>query len=129
MEVFAKLIAIKHIPKGGRSGYGLSYEYTRDSRVGIVPVGYGDGYLRSFSNTAVVRINGAEAPVCGRVSMDQITVDLTDIPEAQVGDKVEVVSSDPAAPNNVENLARLAGTVPYEITCGLGSYIRHVLVD
>lgn len=129
MEVSAKLIAIKHIPKGGRSGYGLAYEYTRDSRVGIVPVGYGDGYLRSFSSTAVVRINGAEAPVCGRVSMDQITVDLTDIPAAKVGDKVEVVSADPAAPNSVENLARLAGTVPYEITCGLGSYIRHVLVD
>jgi alanine racemase len=129
MEVFAKLIAIKHIPKGGRSGYGLAYEYTRDSRVGIVPVGYGDGYLRSFSSTAVVRINGAEALVCGRVSMDQITVDLTDIPAAKVGDKVEVVSADPAAPNSVENLARLAGTVPYEITCGLGSYIRHVLVD
>ena len=129
MEVSAKLIAIKHIPKGGRSGYGLTYEYTRDSRVGIVPVGYGDGYLCSFSSTAVVRINGAEAPVCGRVSMDQITVDLTDIPSAQVGDKVEVVSADPTAPNSVENLARLAGTVPYEITCGLGSYIHHVLVD
>ena len=129
MEVSAKLIATKHIPKGGRSGYGLTCEYKRDSRVGIVPVGYGDGYLRCFSSTAVVRINGAEAPVCGSVSMDQITVDLTDIPSAQVGDKVEVVSADPAAPNCVENLARIAGTVPYEITCGLGSYIRHVLVD
>ncbi|MCF7847694.1 MAG: alanine racemase [Kiritimatiellales bacterium] len=129
MEVSAKLIATKHIRKGGRSGYGLTYEYTRDSRVGIVPVGYGDGYLRSFSNSAVVRIGKAEALVCGRVSMDQITVDLTDIPDARVGDKVEVVSADPAAPNSVENLARLAGTIPYEITCGLGSYIHHVLVD
>ncbi len=129
MEVSAQLIAVKHLPKGSRSGYGLTHEYTRDSRVGIVPIGYGDGYFRNLSNQAVVRINGKNAPVCGRVSMDQMTVDVTDIPEAKVGAKVEIISSDPAAPNRVENLARLAGTIPYEITCHLGHNIRHVLVD
>jgi len=129
MGVFAKLIAVKHLPKGSRSGYGLTHEYARDSRVGIVPIGYGDGYFRNLSNQAVVRINGQDAPVCGRVSMDQMTVDVTDIPEVQVGDKVEVISPDPKAPNSVENLARLAGTIPYEITCHLGHNIRHVLVD
>lgn len=129
MEVSAKLIAVKHIQKGGRSGYGLTHEYTRDSRVGIVPIGYGDGYFRNLSNQAVVRINGMDAPVRGLVSMDQMTVDITDIPGVQVGDKVEVISSDPRAPNCVENLAVLAGTIPYEITCHLGHNIRHVLVD
>ena len=129
MAVAAKLIAVKHLPKGSRSGYGLVYEYARDSRVGIVPIGYGDGYFRNLSDRAVVRIHGKDAPVCGRVSMDQMTVDITDIPEAKVGDEVEVISSDPAAPNSVGNLARLAGTVPYEITCHLGHNIRHLLVD
>ncbi len=129
MEVSAQLIAVKHLQKGSRSGYGLTYEYTRDSRVGIVPIGYGDGYFRNLSNQAVVRINGKDAPVCGRVSMDQMTVDVTDIPSAKVGDKVEIISSNPTAPNRVENLARLAGTIPYEITCHLGHNIRHVLVD
>ncbi len=129
MGVFAKLIAVKHLPKGSRSGYGLTHEYARDSRVGIVPIGYGDGYFRSLSDRAVVRINGRDAPVCGRVSMDQMTVDITDIPDAKVGDTVEVISPDPQAPNNVENLAILAGTIPYEITCHLGHNIRHVLVD
>ena len=129
MEVTAKLIAVKHLPKGSRSGYGLTYEYIRDSRVGIVPIGYGDGYFRNLSNQAVVRINGKDAPVRGRVSMDQMTVDVTDIPEAKVGDKVEIISFDPQAPNSVENLARLADTIPYEITCHLGHNIRHVLVD
>ena len=129
MEVSAKLIAVKHIPKGSCSGYGLTYEFAQDSRVGIVPIGYGDGYFRNLSNQAVVRINGMEAPVRGRVSMDQMTVDVTDIPGVQVGDKVEIISSDPSAPNSVENLAHLAGTVPYEITCHLGHNIRHVLVD
>ncbi len=129
MEVTAKLIAVKHLPKGSRSGYGLVHEYDRDSRVGIVPIGYGDGYFRNLSDRAVVRIHGKEAPVCGTVSMDQMTVDITDIPEAKVGDEVEVISSDPAAPNSVGNLAQLAGTIPYEITCHLGHNIRHLLVD
>ncbi len=129
MSVTAKLIAVKHVAAGSRSGYGLTHEYARDSRVGIVPIGYGDGYFRALSGKAVVRINGKDAPVCGRVSMDQMTVDVTDIPDAKVGDEVEVISADPAAPNSVENLARLAGTIPYEITCHLGRNMRHVLVD
>ena len=129
MSVTAKLIAVKHVPAGSRSGYGLTHTYDRDSRVGVVPIGYGDGYFRNLSNRAVVRINGCNAPVCGRVSMDQMTVDVTEIPNAQVGDEVEIISADPTAPNGVENLARLAETVPYEITCHLGHNMRHVLVD
>ena len=129
MSVKAKLIAIKRLPAGSRSGYGLTHTYERDSRVGVVPIGYGDGYFRCLSNKAVVRINGMDAPVRGMVSMDQMTVDVTDIPNVQVGDEVEVISSDPAAPNCVENLARLAGTIPYEITCHLGHNMRHELVD
>ena len=127
MSVEAKLIALKHLPKGSRSGYGLVHQYHRNSRVGIVPIGYGDGYFRCLSDQSVVRIHGKDAPVCGRISMDQITVDLTDIPEASVGDSVEVISSDPLAANSVEHLAKLAGTIPYEITCHLGRNIRHVL--
>jgi alanine racemase len=130
MSVKAKLIAVKHVREGSRSGYGLTHEYSRDSRIGIVPIGYGDGYFRCLSGQAIVRINGADAPVCGLVSMDQMIVDVTDIEDAKVGDEVEVISSDPTAPNSVENLARLAGTIPYEITCHLGhNILRHVLVD
>jgi alanine racemase len=129
MAVKAKLIAVKHLAKGSRSGYGLTHTYSRDSRVGVVPIGYGDGYFRCLSNRAVVRIRGIEAAVCGLVSMDQMTVDVTDVPNVHVGDEVEVISSDAAAPNSVENLAVLAGTIPYEITCHLGHNIRHVLVD
>jgi alanine racemase len=129
MSVMAKLIAVKHVPKGSRSGYGLTHKFCRDSRIGVVPIGYGDGYFRNLSNKAVVRINNQEAPVCGRVSMDQMTVDVTDIPDVQVGDEVEIISSDPQAPNCVENLARLADTIPYEITCHLGHNMRHVLID
>ena len=62
--------------------------------------------------------------------MDQTIIDLTDSPDAQVGDEVEVISNDATAPNSVENLARLAGTIPYEITCGLGKRrVRRIRVD
>ena len=76
-----------------------------------------------------MRVGGHDAPVRGRVSMDQVIIDLSDCPEARVGDEVEIISPDPAAPHSAENLARLAGTIPYEITCLLGRRARRVLVD
>jgi alanine racemase len=129
MSVKAKLIAVKHVPQGSRCGYGLTHTHARNAKVGVVPIGYGDGYFRNLSGRAVVGINGMHAPVCGRVSMDQMTVDLTDVPEVHVGEEVEIISSDPAAPNSVEQLARLADTIPYEITCHLGHNIRHALAE
>ena len=129
MRLTATLMQIKEVPAGSRCGYGLTHTFDRPSRIGLVPIGYADGYLRDLSNAAAVRVAGAEAPVRGRVSMDQTIVDLTDIPQARVGDEVEIISPDPAAPHSVEGLARAAGTIPYEITCRLGHRVRRVLVD
>jgi alanine racemase len=128
MRVTGRLMQIKHVTAGSRCGYGLVHTFQRDSRVGLVPVGYADGYLRGFSGQTTMRVAGRDVPVCGRVSMDQVIVDLSDVPAAAVGDEVEIVSSDPAAPHSVENLARLAGTIPYEITCRLGRRVQRVLV-
>lgn len=130
LRLVAPLMIVKGVPAGSRCGYGLTHRFDRPSRVGLVPVGYGDGYPRCLSNRAVMRAHGREVPVRGRVSMDQTLVDLTDVPGARVGDEVEIISDDPAAPNSVEGLARLAGTIPYEITCGFGNRrVRRVLVD
>ena len=120
---------IKDIPTGARCGYGLAYRFDRDTRVGLVPVGYADGYMRSLSDKATMRIRGRDVPIRGRVSMDQIIIDLTDVPDARVGDEVEIISPDPASPHSVANLARLAGTIPYEITTRLGLRVRRTLVD
>jgi alanine racemase len=119
---------VKTLPSGSRCGYGLTHTFQTDTPVGLVPVGYGDGYLRSLSNRATMRLGGRDAPVRGRVSMDQVIVDLTDVPNAAVGDEVEIISPDPAAPHSIEGLARLAGTIPYELTCRLGRRARRVLV-
>jgi len=95
----------------------------------MVPMGYADGYLRCLSNKATMRVRGRDAPIRGRVSMGQIIIDLTDVPEAHSGDAVEIFSSDPAAPNSVENLARLGGTIPYELVSRIGPRAKRVLVD
>jgi alanine racemase len=129
MRLAGRLMQVKTLPAGSRCGYGLTHRFERDSVVGLAPIGYGDGYFRCLSNKASMRVAGRDVPICGRVSMDQIIVDLTDVPGAKVGDEVEIISNDPAAANSIENLARLADTIPYEITCRLGRRVKRVLVE
>lgn len=129
LRLTARLMQVKSVPSGSCCGYGLTHRFSRDSVVGLAPIGYGDGYFRCLSNKASMRVAGRDVPICGRVSMDQVILDLTDVPGAKPGDEVEIISSDPSAPNSVENLARLAGTIPYELTCRLGRRVKRVLVD
>jgi alanine racemase len=129
LRLTGPLMQVKTVPARTRCGYGLTHEFSRDSRVGLVPIGYGDGYFRCWSNRAFMRVRERDVPVCGRVSMDQTIVDLTDAPEANVGDEVEILSNDPQAPHSVEGLARLASTIPHEVTTRLGSRIRRVCVE
>jgi alanine racemase len=130
LRLWGRLMQIKTVRAGSRCGYGLTHAFTCDSRVGLVPVGYGDGYMRCLGRKHVtMRVRGRDVPVCGRVSMDQVIIDLSSVRDAQVGDEVEIMSPDPSAPHSVENLSRLAETIPYEITCRLGRRVRRVLVE
>jgi alanine racemase len=129
LRLVARVMQIKDVPSGASCGYGLTYAFDRPSRLALVPVGYADGYLRYFSNRATMYVAGGYAPVRGRVSMDQTILDVTDIPTAAVGDEVEIISRDPSQPHSVENLAQLARTIPYEITCLLGERVRRILVE
>ncbi len=126
LRVVARLSQIKEAPAGTRVGYGLTYQFDRPAKLGLVPMGYADGYRRCLSNKAVMRVVGQYAPVRGRVSMDQTIIDLTDIPAAKVGDEVEVISPETDAPNSADNLARLADTIVPEIVSGLGSRVQRV---
>lgn len=127
LRLTAPLIQVKDMPEGSRTGYGLRHTFKRASRLGVLPVGYADGYMRCLSGHTVVSVRGTLAPVCGTISMDQMSVDLTDVPGAKVGDEAEIISPDRSAPNSVENLARIAGTIPYEIVCRLGQRISRRL--
>jgi alanine racemase len=125
----APLVQIHTVKAGATVGYGQTWKAQRDSRIGIVPVGYADGYPRTLSNRAVMMVQGRPCPVAGRVSMDLTTIDLTDVPQPMLGDEVIVLDSDPLSPASVYELARLAGTIPYEITCGIGPRIHRVPVE
>ncbi len=120
---------VQDLAAGASVGYGLTHTFDRAARVGLVPVGYADGYPRGLSGKASMRIAGVDVPVCGRVAMDQVIIDLSEVPSVQIGDEVEIISPDPAAPHSVENIARLTGTIPYEITCGLGGRINRIAVE
>ncbi|HEY1683156.1 MAG TPA: alanine racemase [Tepidisphaeraceae bacterium] len=115
----SRIAHLKSVPSGSPVGYGQTFHTKRETRIGIVPVGYADGYPLLLSNRGVVRIGEKkiDAPVIGRVNMDQIILDLTDIADAKIGDEAELISDDSAALNAIEKLAALAQSHPYEMLC------------
>jgi len=129
LRLTGRLMQLKTLPAGHKCGYGLTYTTPKDTLVGLVPVGYADGYPRCLSNRATMRIRGIDVPIRGRVAMDQVMIDLTDVPAATIGDEVEIISNDPANPHSAENLARLCNTITYEIITRLGNRARRVLED
>jgi alanine racemase len=134
LRVVSRLVAVRRLPAGHAVGYGCTFRTSRESVIGVVPLGYADGYRRLLDKGGLMRLapvrerSEATVPVIGRISMDQTSVDLTGVPDVRIGDPVVVVSDDPAAPNSVESLARSLGTIPYEVTCLLGQRIKRVLV-
>jgi alanine racemase len=115
MSLASELIAIKTVPAGGRVGYGGMWTASKDTSIGVAAIGYGDGYTRHLGSGTPVMVRGRPASLVGRVSMDLITIDLEGIPDARVGD--EVLLWGESLP--VERLAKAAGTIPYELLCGV----------
>jgi alanine racemase len=128
-EVTAPILAIHDCAAGTGVGYGHTFTTRRKSRLAVVPVGYAEGYPRGLSNRAVCQVRGKEFPVVGRVSMDQIIVDATDLPEARVGEVVTVISNDPARANSLDRMADALGTIGYELATHLGSRLNRVVSE
>ena len=124
LRMTAPILQVKRLPAGATVGYSSLFKLARDSRVGIVPAGYADGISRHLSGHCPVGLGRDVVPVLGRVSMDQIIIDLTDHASAKVGDTAVLISPHPEDPHCVSNLARLAGTIPYEITCRIGRRVN-----
>ena len=115
MTLATRLVAINRIARGERIGYGATWECPEDMHVGVAAIGYGDGYPRSAKSGTPVLVNGAPATIIGRVSMDLITVDLRRSPDARVGNVVTLWGAGLPA----EVIAQHAGTISYELTCGV----------
>ena len=129
MRLTAPIVLIKDVPAGAATGYGLTHTFSAPARLALVPVGYADGYFRSFSNAASMRVRGVDCPVRGRVSMDQTVIEITNVPDAEVGDQAEIIGPNQDGPHSLTNLARLAGTIPYEIVSRLGDRITRTITQ
>lgn len=122
MRFITHVANVKEVPAGYGIGYGHTYVTSRPTIVATLPVGYADGYPRHLSNCGVVGIGGKTAPVIGRVCMDQIMVDVTDLPPVVVGDEVIIFGRDVDGVT-AETLAQLAGTISYELVTMVSSRV------
>ncbi len=128
----SRVAHLKRVPRGEGVSYGHTWRARRDSVVGLLPIGYGDGYPRALSNKGQVRAGeGPQAPLCpvvGHICMDATIVDLTDVPAPRVGLEATLIEADAQSPINVAAVARQSGTIPYEILTGLAKRVPRVYV-
>ncbi|MEO1077999.1 MAG: alanine racemase [Pseudomonadota bacterium] len=125
MELSAEVIALREVAAGGGVGYGGRWVARRPSRIATIAAGYGDGYPRHAADGTAVRIGKRRCPLAGRVSMDMITVDVTDAPEVTVGSRAILWGSDPG----IDEVAAGAATIGYELLAGLPARVPRVYAE
>ncbi len=125
MTLTTRLVAINPIDQGEHVGYSATWQAPEDMRIGVAAIGYGDGYPRSAVSGTPVLVREQPAAIVGRVSMDLVTIDLRNVPEARVGDKVTLWGA--ALP--VESIAASAATISYDLTCGMTRRVLFVEDD
>jgi alanine racemase len=131
MSLHSRICLLKWVPRGETIGYGCTFEASRRSLIATVPAGYHDGYMRGLSNRAHVIVRGMYAPVVGRVSMDLTLIDVTDVAGVEVDDQVTLLGwnrQNPELKVTAEDQARIAGTLSYEVTCGVSERVPRVYV-
>lgn len=128
MTVKSRIIYLKEINKGDGVSYGRTFVAKKRMLTATIPIGYSDGYFRSFTEKASVLVKGRRCPVIGRVTMDQIVVDVSSVKEVVLGETVTILGKDRNNEITAEELAGYAGTINYEIVCSLGNRIPRVFV-
>ena len=128
LSLKAVISHIKEIEPGSDISYGRTYTAERKMRIGTIPIGYADGYSRQLSGCGSVLVHGVRCPILGRICMDQCMIDLSDVPEAVVGDIVTLIGRDGAEEISAGELAALQNTIPYEIICGLSKRVTRVYI-
>lgn len=122
----AKILAIKCLPAGALVGYGGSFRTTAPTRIGIIGAGYADGMFHRLSNRGKVIADGKLTSILGTVSMDLTTVDLTHTTALAAGDDVTLLGTEGDAQLDAQQIARIAGTISYNILCGIGARVKRV---
>ena len=126
LQWLSRVTHVKTLPAGREISYGGTYVTTKETRVATVPVGYADGYCRALSGKFHVLIRGKRAPILGRVCMDQMMVDVTDIPDVQLNDRVVLVGRSGNEEITVETIAAAAGSFNYEFICGISRRVPRI---
>jgi len=126
MELKTVVAMVKEIPAGTAVSYGRRFVSSSPMRVATVPVGYGDGYPRLLSGRSHMLLHGRRAPVIGNICMDQLMLDVTEIPGVQMGDEVTVAGRDGDEEVTFAQLAELIGTIPYELVCQVSRRVPRV---
>lgn len=129
MEWKSHVIFVKELPTGSGVSYGRTYITSAPTKVATIAIGYADGYPRSLSSIGYVLIRGKKAPIIGRVCMDQMMVDVTDIPDVAVEDVVTLIGKDGDMEITVEELAAISGKFNYEFVCGISDRVERKYVD
>jgi len=130
MSLSSRLIGVQELALGDTVGYGSSFTAEGPLRIGIVACGYADGYPRHCSTGTPVLVDGVRTRLVGRVSMDMVTVDLTPVPQAQLGSEVTLwgrAGNGSVLP--IDEVAQAAGTVGYELMCALAQRVPVVVGD
>lgn len=122
MSLKAAVSTIKTYPAGTAISYGGIYVTTRKTRIGVIPYGYADGFFRSLSNKCSIMTAEGPAPQCGKICMDMCMIDLTDKMSVDVGSEVEIWGKN----NPINELASLADTIPYELTCAVSKRVPRI---
>jgi alanine racemase len=128
MSLHSRVTLLKWVPQGETVGYGCTFEASSKTLVATVPLGYDDGYMRALSNRGHAIIRGVYATVIGRISMDLTLIDVTGVPGVQLDDEVVLMGHDAGLSVTAEDLAKTAGTLSYEVTCGIGQRVPRIFV-
>ncbi len=128
MTLKSRIIHLKSVPPKTGISYGRTFVTKRETLVATIPVGYADGFSRALSNVGQVLIRGVRAPVIGRVCMDMTMIDVTDVPGVQIDDEVIIIGGEGENRITADDMAAWAGTISYEILCGIGDRVERVYV-
>lgn len=123
-----KIIYLKKVPSGFCVSYGRTFVTNKNSVIATVPVGYADGYGRVLSNKADVLVRGKKCPVAGRITMDMMMIDVTDVKGVSIGDEVVLLGTQGKETIKAEELAKLQNTISYEVTCSISPRVPRIIV-
>ena len=128
LEFISTLVQIKNVPKGNVVGYGCTFTVKKNSVLGLIPAGYFEGVDRRLSNNGFVKIRNQFFPIVGRVSMNMTVIDISELKNPTVGEKVIIYSSQIKDKNSIANAASQIGVIPYELIVHIAESVKRIVI-